>query len=119
LWTLYAQSLTISSSATSVDINNVFWITVQVDGVDNPGEIQLPWIEQFMVVGQANSTNIQIINGQQSMQVQLQLQVQPSTTGTFIIGPATILVWTGIVESNTVTIEVTGEKLFLQPQVTE
>jgi hypothetical protein len=99
-----------------VDINNVFWITVQVDGVDNPGEVNLPGIEQFVVVGQANSTNIQLLNGQQSLQVQLQLQVQPSTTGTFVIGPASILVWTGVIESNTVTIEVTGEKLFLQPQ---
>jgi hypothetical protein len=112
----FAQSITLISSTNTVDINTMFWLTVQVDGLTNPGEVQIQWVEKFVVRGQAQSTSMQLINGQQSLQIQLQLQLQPSASGSFVLWPARITLGTGTIESNTLTIDVTGEKLFLQPQ---
>jgi len=113
---VFAQSVTLTSTTTSLDINTMFWLTVQVEGLANPWEVQIQWIDKFEVRGQAQSTSMQVGNWQQSVQIQLQLQLQPTAIGSFVLWPARITIGSGVVESNTLTIDVTGEKLFLQPQ---
>ncbi len=120
LWSVFssvfAQSITLTSTTNSLDINTTFWLTVQVDGLSNPWEVQIQWVDKFVVRGQAQSTSMQLTNWQQSLQIQLQLQLQPTASGSFVLWPARITVGSGVVESNSLTIQVTGEKLFLQPQ---
>lgn len=87
-----------------------------IEWVENPWQVQIPWVESFDVRGQSTASNIQINNGISSVQTQLQLQLQSRTTGSFVLGPARVTSAQWTIESNALTITVTGSKIFLQPQ---
>ncbi len=103
---VFAQSLQLRASMTETVLNQPISITVELDGVTSAGNINLVWIEQFIVRWQSQSTNMQVINGVSRAQVQLAIQLEPTTTWTFVLWPAILWNWTGGIKSNTVTISV-------------
>jgi len=111
-----AQELKLETSLQQVDINQAFQLTVTVQDVDNPGAVEIVGMQVFTVYGQSTANNITMVNGVTHSQIQLQLQLQPAGTGEFVIWPARIQIASGALESNTVTIDVVGEKMFVNPQ---
>lgn len=114
--TAWWQTMQLSSSVDHIDINTTVDLQVRVDWISNPWPVTIQGLEPFTVRGQATSTSMQINNGQQSAQLILQLQLQPTMTGMFTLGPARLETASGSIESNSIRLEVTGEKVFLQPQ---
>lgn len=101
-----AQSLQLSTSTTETTLQQPISVTLVIDGVTTAGNINVAGIEQFAVRWQSQSTSMQVINGVSRTQVQLALQLEPTTTGTFVLWPAILWNGTGGIQSNTVTITV-------------
>lgn len=108
---VWAQSLDLQTSTNKTDINSTFGATVVVEWIQW-GDVSIAWIENFEVVNQSRSQSIQVINGRQSSQVQLQLNLKPKEVGTYTLGPAVVDTPQGAVSSQSVLIEVDGESLF-------
>lgn len=106
-----AQTLDLQTTTTSVDINNWFGATIVVDSIQW-GDVAIAGIENFEVVSQSRSQSIQIINGSQTAQITLNLNLKPKETWTFTLGPATIQTPQWVVSSQSVLIEVAGDRLF-------
>lgn len=111
----FSQSITLTTSTDTVDINGTLSLVANIQWVNQVGEITIQWLDPFVVLGQGQSTSMQLINGQQTMSMQLQLQLQPTSSGNFVLWPAQIAYGTGMLASNTIIVTVTGEKIFIQP----
>lgn len=103
---VFSQSLQLNASTTETIINQPISITIVLDGVIRSGNINVVWIDQFHLLGQSQSTSMQVINWVTRAQVQLAIQLEPTTTWTFVLWPAILWEWTGGIQSNTVTISV-------------
>lgn len=110
---LWAQSLTLKANTTNLDINNPLQLTVEVKEIQWNGNLAIKGIEDFNIVSQSQVQNMQIINGEKSWSLQFQFQIKAKDTGDFTIGPAQIQIGTGLIQSNTIKLKVTGEKLFV------
>lgn len=109
-----AQWLELRVNTTELDINNTLQVQVDIDEwIAQWGEVAIQGLDQFEVLGQSRSQNVQIINGQRSWSIQFSIQAKAKETGTYTLWPAYLQIGTGNIQSNELTIEVTGEKLFL------
>jgi hypothetical protein len=108
---LFAQTLDLQTSTNMADINSSFSATISVSWIQW-GDVSIGWIENFEVINQSRSQSMQIINGRQSTQVQLVLNLQPKEVGTFTLGPARVDTPQWAITSQSVIIEVDGESLF-------
>lgn len=106
-----AQTLDLQTTTNMTDINSSFGVTVVVEWIQW-GDVSIAWIEDFEVVSQSRSQSMQIINGRQSTNVQLNLNLKPKEVGTFTLGPAVVQIPGWNIASQSVNIEVDGESLF-------
>ena len=108
---IHAQSVVLETTTTLADINTPLWATVTIDGLQG-GDVHIAGLDNFDVVSQSRSQSIQIINGRQAAQVQLQLRLQPQEVGTFTLWPAIVQSGNEEYTSQSILIEVQGESLF-------
>jgi hypothetical protein len=66
-------------------------LSITVHGIQNAPEPQLPELPNFIVRSRGTSSSTQFINGQMSVDVTNNYLLVPQNTGTFIIGPATLV----------------------------
>lgn len=108
----FAQQVALQLSTSSVDVNSSFGVTIRIYAVAWWWDIQVDGLEKFQVVGQSTSTSVQTVQGVSTSETILLLQLDPSETGTFRIGPARIVTPSGEILSNSEEITVVGEQLF-------
>ena len=115
----YAQHLT-ATAPSEVGLNQAFQIEWNIDADAN--NFKLPSMPDFQLVGGPyQSSSFQMVNGRTSQSVSLTYQFQAKHTGKFTIGPASIHVASGTINSNSLTITVTqgsggGGSASQQPQ---
>lgn len=107
------MSLQIDTSQATVDdrvnlkltIDSQEWGSVQID--------EIKWIENFEIVSQSQSSNFSSINGKITSTLSINFTLIPKKKGSYEIGPIILNDGKEKFESNTVKIEITGEKIFL------
>lgn len=112
MWSLFAQSIQLSTPAPQVDINNPFTVAITVTDGPTWWTVNLDWVDNFDVVWQSTATTMQIINGVRKQWTQLQLQLKAKEKWVFELWPARIQ-WNWSLESNVVSVEIIGDKLFV------
>lgn len=86
-------------------IDSRSWWTLQID--------EIKWIENFEIVSKSQSSNFSSINGEITSTLGINFTLMPKKKGSYEIGPIILNDGKEKFESNTVKIEITGEKIFL------
>lgn len=107
--------INIEVSKTNIDISEI--ITLQIQVSQNTlwavsWEIFIPWLEDFHVINKRQSQSNIIVNGKQTRDIELILNLKAKNSWNFLLWP--INYWGS--ESNTLSIEVTGTELFIGGQ---
>lgn len=114
---VYSQNVTLSlaSDKPHYDINeNIDLIlTIKADQQVNAGVVSIKWVDQFDIVSQSNWTNIENINWAVNVLNQLKISLSAKAAWEYVIWPAQTQIWSWIKESNTITISVSWEKMFI------
>jgi len=103
---LKGQRLVAVATSTQVGLGEVFQITWELQGAE--GEISLPRLNNdFDVVGgPSQQSSYSIVNGRMSQSVSVSYALRPRRIGSFTIGPASVNVGKGNLQSNPITIKV-------------
>jgi len=114
---VYSQniSMSLASDKPHYDINeNIdLTLTIKADQQVQAGVVSIKWVEQFDVVSQSNWTNIENINWAVNVLNQLKILLSAKAAWEYVIWPAQTQVWSWLKESNTITISVSWEKMFI------
>lgn len=86
-------------------IDSKSWWTLQID--------EIKWIENFEIVSKSQSSNFSSINGEITSTLGINFTLMAKKKGSYEIGPIILNDGKEKFESNTVKIEITGEKIFL------
>jgi hypothetical protein len=81
----WASQINMSVDKTEISTNDVLEIRLSVDGVLDDGQIGIQGLENFNIVGQSSSQQVQIINGQTTAVQEKILTLQPNQNGEFVI----------------------------------
>jgi hypothetical protein len=106
---LFAQVKFSASAPKSVGVNQQFQLTYTVENGAARGGVHLPSFDDFQLLGgPSTSQNMSWVNGQVSQSVTYSYVLQPKKEGTYTIGKATANIEGASMESNDLTITVTG-----------
>ena len=110
----YAQDLTLRTDSTRYDINDTITATIRLESEQNQGgNIAIEWLWSFDIVWQSQSTSYRSINGNTLSTLTMVIKLIAEQPGVYTIGPVQLESGTGTITSNHITIEITGEKLFV------
>jgi hypothetical protein len=104
-----AREPTVSATVerNTIGLQEELILTVTVDD-SRRAQVHLPPLPDFTVHERGQSTQVQIINGSMSTQVNLTYALTPSRVGTFVIGPVTASVGSTSVHSTAFEVHVTA-----------
>lgn len=110
-----AQTVTLQVSPQAIDVNETVRATIEIGWTTGNGTVNLDGIQDFEILSSSTSNALQVVNGQREQTTTMILDLQPQESGEYTIGPARLTIQgEGVVASSQeVTIEVTGEKLFV------
>lgn len=98
LWVFAQGEITLQSDKNNVWVNDIFSIDIFVLSDKNIWEnFSIEWIEKFQQFSRQNSTRISVINGEQKIEKNIKISLNPTAPGRFKIGP--------------VVMDVNGEKI--------
>jgi len=66
--------------------------SITVEGTSNAPQPELPPLDSFMIRSRGSSSSLQIINDARTASITYAFLLIPKTTGTFILGPATVAI---------------------------
>jgi len=117
----FALDAKISLDKNTSDINNPINLRVEISSdewwqIDN---IDIKWLEKFKQIwqshSQSSSTQIVVINWitrqKTTTTINLDLSLEAQKTWEFEIGPAILKMWTGTIQTNSVKIKITWNKI--------
>lgn len=81
----FAAKINMSVDKTEISTDDVLEISLSVDGVLDNGQIGIQGLENFNIVGQSSSQQIQVINGKTTAIQEKILNIQPKKSGDFTI----------------------------------
>lgn len=112
LGTAHARvSVTLSLDRTQTTTGDSVTLVVSVSGArSSDQEPTIKNLSHFYVSSGGTASRVQIINGQMEASVDYTYFLQPKRTGTFTIGPATVVLDGRTYTSNTVTLEVSRKR---------
>ncbi len=115
---VWALEIKIATDKAHIDINEHILLDVKISDEGRKkiwgAQISIKWLENFEQIGrQQNSTIQQVINGKPSVIQTITLPLKSRKKGKYTLGPAEITLWTGHVVSNTLKIDVSGDKMFV------
>jgi oxygen tolerance protein BatD len=89
----HAEEISISARVdkSQLSLEDSLQLSITVHGVQNAPEPQLPELANFKIRSRGTSSSTQIINGQMRVAVTNNYLLVPQNTGTFTIGPATLV----------------------------
>jgi hypothetical protein len=80
-----ASEITFTANKTEIDTDGVVQLHISVDGEIDGGQIGIKGLENFKVVGQHSSSQIQIINGAMTSVQEKILSISPLSEGKFTL----------------------------------
>jgi hypothetical protein len=83
--TIWAAQINLNTDKTELSTDETLQINLSVDGVLDNGQVGIQGLENFAIVGQSSSQQVQIINGQTTAVQEKILTLQPNQNGEFII----------------------------------
>lgn len=99
--------------------------SITVEGTSHAPQPELPPLDSFMIRSRGSSASLQIINGARTASITYDYLLIPKTTGTFILGPATVAMDGTTYRTEPITLVVkkpsraanTSRKVFVELQV--
>lgn len=109
------QKLSMALDKTDIKINENFVVSIDVETTFSWDlEISsIKWLEQFITLWQENSNQVSVINWEKSSKYTLKISLQPTKSWDFEIWPAELKIWDEVVNSNTVKLKVSSEKIIV------
>lgn len=109
------QKLSMALDKTDIKINENFVVSIDVETTFSWDlEISnIKWLEQFITLWQENSNQVSIINWEKSSKYTLKISLQPTKSWDFEIWPAELKIWDEVINSNTVKLKVSSEKIIV------
>lgn len=116
LWGVFADvSIGIQTDWESYDISQLVELRIDIESDESlTGGLEIPWIDDFVVVGQSQRNSNTNLNGKQISRLSFILNLKGKKAWKYTLGP---IQFGENIQSNSVDIEITGAEVFIGWQI--